>query len=191
MESALEALASDENRLYGRQIALKLNRLPNRLPTDMEFVLFRAIQDLIEQATSQAHANHFEIHLQSHSQRVELSYVDNGTWEATNTHLIKSLHQRLLDIGGGIRADVQADTSLQITLFYVIQEMAVLTPREHEVLTWVAQGYTNKEVAVQLHLSTRTVSFHLDNIFSKLDVHTRTEATLIALKRGWIQTPKS
>ena len=47
------------------------------------------------------------------------------------------------------------------------------------VLAEVAQGKTDKEVAVALGLSTKTARNYLDRIFTKLNVHTRTEAALI------------
>jgi DNA-binding CsgD family transcriptional regulator len=51
-----------------------------------------------------------------------------------------------------------------------------LTPREAEVLAWVAEGKTNVEIAVILGASRRTVSKHLERIFQKLGVETRTAA---------------
>ena len=55
-----------------------------------------------------------------------------------------------------------------------------LTPREAEVLGWIARGKTNGEIAVLLSLSPHTVRKHVENIFEKLDVRTRTEAALYA-----------
>ncbi len=51
-----------------------------------------------------------------------------------------------------------------------------LTPRELEVLTWVAQGKTNAEIAIILNTRSRTVGKHLERIFVKLGVETRTAA---------------
>ena len=51
-----------------------------------------------------------------------------------------------------------------------------LTPREHEVVGLVAEGKTNAEIARQLWISPGTVRRHLENVFAKLDVHTRTGA---------------
>ncbi len=57
-----------------------------------------------------------------------------------------------------------------------------LTPRESEVLAWVAKGKTNADVGVILGLSDRTVQKHLEHIYQKLGVETRTTATVRALK---------
>jgi len=59
-----------------------------------------------------------------------------------------------------------------------------LTEREMEVLKLAAKGMTNKDIAHHLTLSTRTVHTHLSNIFSKMQVGSRTEAILFALKEG-------
>lgn len=58
---------------------------------------------------------------------------------------------------------------------------ANLTEREQEVLAYLARGYTNKDIAQTLFLSVRTVEAHLHNIYSKLDVASRTEAVLWAV----------
>ena len=53
---------------------------------------------------------------------------------------------------------------------------ALLTPREREILGWVARGKANREIAMRLYLSPGTVRKHLDNIYAKLDVPNRTAA---------------
>lgn len=53
-----------------------------------------------------------------------------------------------------------------------------LTAREAEVLGWVARGRTNAEIATELLISSHTVRKHLENIFEKLDVRTRTAAAI-------------
>lgn len=59
-----------------------------------------------------------------------------------------------------------------------------LTPRELEVLNWVAKGKTNRDIAEILGMSPRTVNKHLEHIFVKLGVETRAAATaLVASKR--------
>jgi DNA-binding NarL/FixJ family response regulator len=62
-----------------------------------------------------------------------------------------------------------------------------LTGREVEVLTLLARGKSNKEIAAILFISETTVKGHLRNIFTKLNVLSRTEATATALRRGLVQ----
>jgi len=61
-----------------------------------------------------------------------------------------------------------------------------LTQAEMDVLRLVAQGADNRAVAQQLALSERTVANRLSNIYEKLHVNSRTQATLVALRRGWV-----
>lgn len=57
-----------------------------------------------------------------------------------------------------------------------------LTPREAEVLLWVAQGKSNADVATILGMSEKTAKIHLGHIFEKLHVETRTAAALVAVE---------
>ena len=59
-----------------------------------------------------------------------------------------------------------------------------LTKREREVLQGLASGARNKEIAAELGTSVRTVRFHVENIYQKLHVHTRTQAARAAIERG-------
>jgi len=76
--------------------------------------------------------------------------------------------------------------SLPDVIAQVGDEMDGLTSRELEVLRMVGQGMTNKEVAQKLYISDRTVQAHLSSIFSKLQVASRTEAVMYAVRKGWI-----
>ena len=60
-----------------------------------------------------------------------------------------------------------------------------LTDREQDVLTLLAQGMTNKDIAQSLFLSVRTIEAHLRNVYGKLDVNNRTEAVLWAVQHGF------
>ena len=62
----------------------------------------------------------------------------------------------------------------------------VLSEREMDVLGLVTKGLSNKDIAEELCLSIRTVQGHLGNIFNKLQVGSRTEAVVRALKEGWV-----
>jgi two-component system, NarL family, response regulator len=61
-----------------------------------------------------------------------------------------------------------------------------LTPREREVLTLLARGYTGEEVARELAVSAETVRAHVRNSVTKLHARTRLHAVVMALQRGEI-----
>jgi DNA-binding NarL/FixJ family response regulator len=63
---------------------------------------------------------------------------------------------------------------------------SALSQREADVLTWVAKGDSNKEIAHHLYISEATVKSHLLHIFSKLGVNDRTQAVTLAVQKGII-----
>ncbi len=63
-----------------------------------------------------------------------------------------------------------------------------ITEREAEVLSYVACGYGNKQIAHALGISEQTIKNHMTSIMSKLDANDRTHAVVMALQYGWIST---
>ncbi|HUM68341.1 MAG TPA: response regulator transcription factor [Chloroflexota bacterium] len=61
-----------------------------------------------------------------------------------------------------------------------------LTPREQEVLTLIAEGLTNPEIADKLVISAKTVDRHRENIMRKLNLHSRVDLVKYAIKEGLI-----
>jgi DNA-binding CsgD family transcriptional regulator len=61
-----------------------------------------------------------------------------------------------------------------------------LTPREREILGWMASGLQNKEIAQKLELSLATVRNHIHNTLEKLEVHSKLEAVSLAFRNGWV-----
>src|SRR5688500_18160952 len=61
-----------------------------------------------------------------------------------------------------------------------------LSPREIEILGFVSQGLSNKEIASLLHISDQTVKNNITSILRKLQVNDRTQAVIYALRHGWI-----
>lgn len=62
--------------------------------------------------------------------------------------------------------------------------LSELTPREHEILTHIAEGESNKVIAKKLGISDGTVKLHVKAILRKLGVHSRVEAAVIAVEHG-------
>jgi DNA-binding NarL/FixJ family response regulator len=77
--------------------------------------------------------------------------------------------------GNGVAAPVRA-----------VPEACPLTPRELEILRAAAEGPTNAQIARQLWVTEQTVKFHLSNIYRKLGVSNRTEASRYALVNGLV-----
>ena len=65
-----------------------------------------------------------------------------------------------------------------------------LTPRELSALRLLADGKANKEIASELDISERTVKTHLEHLFAKLGVTSRTEAVKVATRRGLVRLSK-
>jgi DNA-binding NarL/FixJ family response regulator len=64
---------------------------------------------------------------------------------------------------------------------------APLSPREMEVLSSIAHGKSNKEIARALDISDQTVKNHISSILRKLNVNDRTQAVIYALQQGWVK----
>ena len=62
-----------------------------------------------------------------------------------------------------------------------------MTPREHDVLTLVAEGLTNKEIGARLSISEDTVKKHVQNIIWKLRAADRTQAAIMAFRMGLLE----
>jgi len=64
--------------------------------------------------------------------------------------------------------------------------MSPLTPREIEILQYIAEGYLNKQIAAELGISEQTIKNHVTSILRKLNANARTEAVVVAIKQGLI-----
>ena len=96
---------------------------------------------------------------------------------------------RVVHAGGSLLQPVVASRLLE-RFSEAVPLMAApeqLTPRELEVLAWVAQGHPNKEIAERLAISQRTVKFHVSSIMGKLGAANRTEAVALAVQQGLIE----
>lgn len=92
-----------------------------------------------------------------------------------NARAAREVWQRASEAAAAAQGTRPVDAALSARL-----EEAALTPREREVLTWVARGKTNRDIADILGMSHRTVNKHLEHIFEKLGVETRAAAAALA-----------
>ena len=122
-------------------------------------------------------------------------YIFAAFQAGANGYLLKTASSD--EICRAVRAIAAGESALSPTVAKkLVQRAAVnepqaelvepLTERELDVLRLAAKGMSNKQIGVTLSISDRTVQGHLANIYSKLNVTTRTEAVLFALREKWI-----
>jgi DNA-binding NarL/FixJ family response regulator len=102
------------------------------------------------------------------------AYVLKTAESGDLTSAIRQVFARSLYLAGASSTSMRAP----------MPNVAGLTRREQEILQFVAEGSTNGEVAKQLWVTEQTVKFHLANIFRKLDVTNRTQASRWAHEHG-------
>ncbi|SRR5258706_582485 len=81
---------------------------------------------------------------------------------------------------------VSDSTLLRSTLDQTPTQMGSLTARELEVLRYLADDYSNQQIADLLVIEVRTVKHHVHNILAKLNVGHRWDAARLALEQGWL-----
>lgn len=91
-------------------------------------------------------------------------------------------------VAGKVVSQFTSGKALPDVLTHIQNDYGGLTEREMDILRLVGKGLTNKEIGRDLYISDRTVQAHLSNIFAKLDVSSRTEAVMHAVRQGWIST---
>jgi DNA-binding NarL/FixJ family response regulator len=98
------------------------------------------------------------------------------------TSAIRQAFEHSIYLAGGVRPTPAPTTTS-------LDHAPGLTRRELEILQLVAEGHSNAELARMLWVTEQTVKFHLSNIYRKLNVANRTEASRWAQLRGLLETP--
>ena len=186
LEPALEALVSREIRTYGIAIQLHSPRLPQRLPAPIETALYRLTQETLRYAVTTRKATQITIQLRIDKTNVRYHFEDNGLI-ALEIDQFGTALERIKQLGGEFEINSSQNGALELAVQFGPQNQVQFTEREQDVLKLIVAGMTNKEVAQRLDISPRTVNFHLDNIYSKLGVNSRTEAAVFALRLGIIK----
>ena len=188
LEPALDMLANQARRAHGLQVGLVIERLRDRPPRPVELALFRLAQDAVERAIVHAHAMQISIRLDRQEERLILTLADDGDADPGLDTLLGA-RRRIEQLGGSTATSIGPRGGLQLVAGIAVAPPPTLTPRELEVLRWLSEGLSNKAIAATLDVSPRTINFHLDNLYSKLGVTSRTEAVLAALRHGWVRQP--
>lgn len=185
LEPALDALASQVRRTHGLQVALVAERLRDRPPPQVELALYRLAQDAAARAAA-ARARVLRMRLERQGERLLLTLADDGAADF-GLDTLQLAQQRIAQLGGSTKLGVGPHGGLQLVASIAVAPPPGLTPRELAVLRLLAHGMSNKAIAAELGLSARTVNFHLDNLYAKLGVASRTEALLAALRLGLVR----
>lgn len=182
---ALEVLVNHEVRSYGLPVALIFDPIEQRLPHSVESAIFQVTQDTLFCAIHQAQASQISIRLQHRNDQLSFIWADNGLL-VTGQHMLPTTRECIEQLGGMVETRFGPKHGFGMTINFVLDIPPALTQREMDVLQRVSKGMTNKEIAHTLSISPRTVNFHLNNIYSKLKVASRTEAALYASRCGWV-----
>lgn len=96
-------------------------------------------------------------------------------------------------IRAAIRGEVHLDPEVARRLTQVLRSgpagPALLTPRERQILALLGEGRSNREIANLLVISERTARTHVSNVLSKLNLTSRTQAALLAIREGLVPGP--
>jgi len=109
---------------------------------------------------------------------VHRGYYIIGNQRMTNDELDEWLQNRVERLTGPYTTEIDG-------------QLVPLSPREMEILELVTQGMINKHIANKLGISQQTVKNHMTSILRKLNVGDRTQAAIIALRRGWVRIDDS
>jgi DNA-binding NarL/FixJ family response regulator len=97
-------------------------------------------------------------------------------------------------IRAAIRGEVHLDSEIARRLTQDLRAgpagPALLTPRERQILALLGEGRSNREIANVLVISERTARTHVSNVLSKLNLTSRTQAALLAIREGLVPGPQ-
>lgn len=110
------------------------------------------------------------------------------------TNIIRMVNDGMYVVGDNVYTEVELERWLESYIDGVQRPYSdpgepfyPLSAREMEVLLYVTQGMSNKEIAYSLGISHQTVKNHVTSILRKLGVEDRTQAAVYALRRGWVR----
>jgi len=128
------------------------------------------------------------------SMHCDAAHVDEALAAGAVAYVYKSAHPD--DLASAVRQVFEhsvyfAGTRPAAPARAVTTLSSELTPREHEILRLVAEGYSNAQLAKMLWVTEQTIKFHLSNVYRKLNVANRTEASRWAQVYGLLESTEA
>jgi DNA-binding NarL/FixJ family response regulator len=125
------------------------------------------------------------------SMHSEETWVKQALDAGARGYILKSAVE--LELPLAVRKVAAGETVLDPTLARPValkgQRAAALTPRELEILQFIVEGKSNKEIADHLQLSANTVAVHRANIMQTLNIHKTAELVVYAIRNGLVNIP--
>jgi len=173
------------------------------LPSNLEVPIFRFIQESLHNIRKHAHATRMTLQVSILTGLLLVEISDNGIGfqpkfvinqpieESTTDSAIhiglRTMRERIQEVGGSW--EVQSYPGKGTTVkarFPLTNPNARLTNRERDVLRFIVEGLSNRDIAQQLMISLETVKTHVHHIMQKMQVKDRTQAAVLATKQGWL-----
>jgi DNA-binding NarL/FixJ family response regulator len=98
------------------------------------------------------------------------------------TQTIRLVHKGYTQIGPGLAPNLQRQRSSELSP-NILTALTDLTPKDLQIITFIAQGYSNREIAKALYIAEKTVKNRITNILSILNLRDRTQLAIMALQK--------
>lgn len=177
----------------------EMTNLAARLLPDVFIVNVELLQDLSDQALLSVRQMQTATPTLFLSPADEEQYLELATKSGARAYMLKSVEPGLLidavrrlatsDDGSAEAPQAAADLKALADSSERWSNAAALTPREMEILRFLAEGLTVRQTAAELTLSVKTIEAHKLNLMRKLDIHDRATLIQYAAKKGIVAVP--
>ena len=176
----------------GADVLIQVEQLaPDVLLLDMEMPGFSGIE--VAQKLKAANSSVRVLALSAHDDEVYVrALLANGAaGYLTKEEAPELIVDAVRGIARGEKGWISRRAAAQVSLWMheQVTEPVTLTAREMQVLKQAATGKTNREIALALGITDKTVEKHMGSVFEKLKVNSRVEAVMVAVKKGWLNPP--
>lgn len=170
-------------------------------PAALEMPIFRFIQEALNNICQHAQATCAEVRIYATYGLLIVEVSDNGIGmsleltthrrgqeRSSGTALgLRTMRERVQEVGGSwdMQSSAQGGTIVRAQ-FPLATWPDLLTNRERDILRLIVDGMTNRAIARQLSISSDTVKSHIRHIIQKMHVKDRTQAAVLATRRGWL-----